>query len=77
MSDLLSLSNSLEVNERWLNEVFRKFKKMNYKDVHQFSTENNINYFSVFWFFKGNPVIDSDFKAICNVLGFDWEVIQC
>jgi hypothetical protein len=49
---------------------------MHYGDAHQFSRDNNINYLSVFWFLKGNPVVDSDFKAICDVLDFDWETIQ-
>jgi hypothetical protein len=49
---------------------------MNYGDARQFSRDNNINYLSVFWFLKGNPVVDSDFKAIGDVLDFDWEAIQ-
>jgi hypothetical protein len=49
---------------------------MNYGNARQFSQDNNIGYLSVFWFLKGNPVVDGDFKAICNVLDFDWEAIQ-
>ena len=59
----LTFGNSLEVQLWWLTEVYRKFK-MQYKDAHQFSRDNNINFLSVFWFLRGNPVLDSDFKAI-------------
>ncbi len=49
---------------------------MNYGTRRQFSRDNNINFSSVFRFVKGKPVVDKDFKAICNVLDFDWEAIQ-
>lgn len=71
----LTTSNTLEVHEGWVFEASRRMR-MSYQDVQQFSSDNNINYFSVFWFFKGNPVLNSDFKAICEVLDFDWEAIQ-
>lgn len=74
-NDELTLSNSLEVHEGWVHEVSRRLR-MNYADARQFSRDNNINYLSVFWFLKGNPVVDSDFKAICDVLDFDGEAIE-
>jgi hypothetical protein len=71
----LTLTNNLEAHEGWLCEASRRLK-MHYGDARQFSRDNNINYLSVFWFLKGNPIVDSDFKAICDVLDFDWKTIQ-
>jgi hypothetical protein len=42
----------------------------------RFSRDNNIDYLSAFWFFKGCPVEQEAFKAICDVLDFDWEVVK-
>lgn len=71
----LTTNNSLEVHEAWLQEARQKLKAK-YGDTEKFSKDNNINYLSTFWFFKGNPVVDTDFRNICNVLGLDWEAIQ-
>jgi hypothetical protein len=49
---------------------------MCYTNVKIFSRDNYINADSVSAFLKGDPVAEEDFKAICNVLDFDWEAIQ-
>lgn len=73
--DEVALIDCLEVHEAWVHEASRRLK-MNYGDIRQFSMSNNINNLSVVWFLNGKSVANADFKAICEVLDFDWEAIQ-
>lgn len=73
MSDLYE--GMLEVHIDWMVELRRRMR-MNYQDVDEFATANNLNHLEVFWFFKGCPVPSETFKSICENLDCDWEKVQ-
>lgn len=71
----IDAENSFEIHESWLDEVHEKLKEYG-SSVEQFSAHHNLDYLSVFWFFKGNPVINTQFESICLILGLDCYKIQ-
>lgn len=63
------------VHGDWFEEVYRVMRK-NYGNAKTFSSDNNLSHPIVLKFLKGKAIQQSTFKAICNVLDFDWEKVQ-
>lgn len=63
------------VHGDWLEEVYRVMRK-NYGNAKTFSSDNNLSHSIVLKFLEGKAIKQSELKAICNVLDFDWEKVQ-
>jgi hypothetical protein len=67
--------NSPELHSDWLAIALTRVID-NYGSIHKFALMNAILYLDAFHFFKGDPVRETAFQAMCAQLGLDWLQVQ-